>query len=332
MKNSIDKLKSLRDIQNKIIIGDTLSNLKKIPSNSINSIITSPSYFLKKSYESDESFMSYMEFHNNVIVECKRILKKNGSIFWNVAQSVQDNEMIPLGAIFYKSFRDIDLYLKNWIIWKFEGGECPRSRLFGRYENVLWFVKDKKDYVFNIDDIRVPTKWVKDKRVRNEGKNPEDFWLLDERTNTEKLQNIKIKINKFKKLISTKTDNYIEQILMDELSRDIEIELDEMLSSKDKLINKNLKNNIWYINRVVNVSKKEKIKHPTKNITHPCPFPERLIERLIKMSSSKNDTVLDIFSGSGTVLHVANKLKRKWIGIDKEIEYCEIAEHRIKNY
>ena len=118
---------------------------------------------------------------------------------------------------------------------------------------------------------------------------------------------------------------------MDELTRDIEDQLNDMLDTKEKIMKKNLQDNIWHINRVVNISKKEKIKHPKTNKAHPCPFPERLIERIIKMSSNKNDLVLDIFSGSGTVMKVADGLGRKWCGIDKDKEYCEIARIRVKN-
>jgi len=96
----------------------------------------------------------------------------------------------------------------------------------------------------------------------------------------------------------------------------------------DQIINKNLDDNIWHINRVVNVSKSQKIKHPITGDAHPCPFPEELITRIVKMSSDENDIVLDIFSGSGTVFKVSDILNRKWIGIEKEMEYCEISDYR----
>ena len=303
-----------------------------LPDKSVQTIITSPSYFLKKEYENkNEIFDNYLENHRKIIKESKRVLKDNGAIFWNVAQTVHDNEILPLGAIFYDIFKKLNFFLKNWIIWKFEGGECPRNRLFGRYENVLWLVKRKDNFIFNIDDVRVPTKWLKDKRVRKDGKNPEDFWILDDRTNSEKLNLIKNKLSKYKNLISEKKKDYVNQVLMDELIRDVEDQLNDMLETKEKVLNKNLQDNIWHINRVVNISKKEKIKHPKTKKAHPCPFPERLIDRIIKMSSNKNDVVLDIFSGSGTVMKVANDLHRRWIGIDQSKEYCEIAKLRIKS-
>lgn len=332
LKDNKSKKYTKSIIQNKIICGETLSVLKKIPTCSVQTIVTSPSYFLQKEYENkSENFQDYLKNHKEIIKESRRILKNNGAIFWNVAQTVQEGEILPLGAIFYNIFKDLNFFLKNWIIWKFEGGECPRTRLFGRYENVLWLVKNKDEFIFNIDDIRVPTKWLKDKRVRNDGKNPEDFWILDDRKNIDKLNLIKSKLKKYKKLISEKKKDYVNQILMDEITRDIEDQLNDMLETKEKILNKNLQDNIWHINRVVNISKKEKIKHPKTKKAHPCPFPERLIERIIKMSSNKNDLVLDIFSGSGTVMKIANQLNRKWCGIDMDKEYCEIAEIRVKN-
>lgn len=166
----------LNDIKNKIIRGDALSVMRKIPSNSVTLIITSPSYEVGKEYETNGEFKEYLSFHEEIIKESKRILKKNGSIYWNVAQTPKNGEILPLGAIFYNIFKKHNFYLKNWIIWKFDGGLNCKKRLSGRYESVLWFVKDYNDFIFNLDDIRIPPKWKKDKRNNPKGKNPTDFW------------------------------------------------------------------------------------------------------------------------------------------------------------
>jgi DNA modification methylase len=330
-EKKIKKIDDIEAINKKLVCGETLSFLQKLPDNSVQQIVTSPSYFLGKSYEKSHEFDEYINEHVEIIKECHRVLKDNGSIFWNVAQTVINKEILPLGAIFYEKFKNESFYMKNWIIWKFEGGESPRTRLFGRYENILWFVKNNEDYIFNVDDVRIPAKWIRDKRVNPNGKNPEDLWVFDERSNEEKLSQIKEKMSKFKKLISEEAPDYVNQILMDELTRDIEFSIDEIIQSKENVVNKNLTDNIWHLNRVVNVSKAEKIKHPTTGVPHPCPFPESLIRRIIKMGSNEGDIILDIFNGSGTVPKVAEELNRGWIGVDKELDYCEISEYRIKN-
>jgi len=56
---------------------------------------------------------------------------------------------------------------------------------------------------------------------------------------------------------------------------------------------------------------------------------EKLLERIILASSRKGDLVLDAFCGSGTALSVAEKLGRRWIGIDNSEVAVQIAENRL---
>lgn len=62
---------------------------------------------------------------------------------------------------------------------------------------------------------------------------------------------------------------------------------------------------------------------------HPAPFPERLASDHILSWSNEGDIVLDPFSGSGTTAKMAKHNGRKYIGIEVNAEYCEIAEKRL---
>jgi len=77
------------------------------------------------------------------------------------------------------------------------------------------------------------------------------------------------------------------------------------------------------------VQGKERIKGTDGRASHPTQKPEKLLEIVIKASSDKGDLVLDPFMGSGTTAVVAKRLGRKWIGIEKEKKYINIAEARI---
>jgi len=57
--------------------------------------------------------------------------------------------------------------------------------------------------------------------------------------------------------------------------------------------------------------------------------PEALIERIILASSNKGDVILDPFSGSGTTVVVANKLNRKWVGIDISQLAISVTRYRL---
>lgn len=63
---------------------------------------------------------------------------------------------------------------------------------------------------------------------------------------------------------------------------------------------------------------------------HPAQKPLELIIKLIDCSSEENDVVLDPFLGSGTTAVACEILGRKWIGIEIEEKYCEIAKKRIQ--
>ena len=67
-----------------------------------------------------------------------------------------------------------------------------------------------------------------------------------------------------------------------------------------------------------------------ENTDHPTQKPEKLIAKLILASSKEGDIVFDPFLGSGTTSVVAKKLGRHYVGIEQELEYCCIAEKRLK--
>ena len=75
---------------------------------------------------------------------------------------------------------------------------------------------------------------------------------------------------------------------------------------------------IWYINSV------------RANDEHEAQFPVQLAERVIKLFSEEDETVLDPFFGSGTTGIAAINQNRKYIGIEKEEKYVELSKKKIK--
>lgn len=68
-----------------------------------------------------------------------------------------------------------------------------------------------------------------------------------------------------------------------------------------------------------------------RNITHPAPFPLQLVKDHIISWSNEHDIVFDPFMGSGTTGVACKNLNRKFIGIEKEQNYFNIAKERIEN-
>lgn len=70
---------------------------------------------------------------------------------------------------------------------------------------------------------------------------------------------------------------------------------------------------------------------PSKNNSHPAPFPTQLCENCIKLSTNENDLILDPFCGSGSTGVACKKTNRDFIGIELDEKYFNMAKQRIEN-
>lgn len=171
--------------------GDVSDCLEQIPDKTIQLIITSPPYNLGKEYENRRDIADYRKTQVPILKQLYRVLKKEGSLCWQVGNFVEEGEVYPLDIFYYPLFKKQGFKLRNRIIWRFGHGLHASKRLSGRYETLLWFTKSD-EYVFNLDDIRVPPKYPGKRHFKGPnkgkpscnplGKNPSDIWefLLEE--------------------------------------------------------------------------------------------------------------------------------------------------------
>ena len=166
---------------------DNLAFMSKLESGSMKLIATSPPYNIGKTYERRTPLERYIENQERTIAECVRLLHPGGSICWQVGNHVQEGEIFPLDIVLYPVFLRHGLKLRNRIVWHFEHGLHCSKRLSGRHETILWFTKGD-DYTFNLDPIRVPSKYPGKKHFKGPkagqlsgnplGKNPGDVWIF----------------------------------------------------------------------------------------------------------------------------------------------------------
>src|SRR6266542_2378582 len=147
--------------ESEVYCGDALKYLEKFPEKKFDLIITSPPYNVGKSYEVKETIERYLKSQEEIIKELVKVLSDRGSICWQVGNYVEKGEVFPLDIYYYNIFKKFDLKLRNRIIWYFGHGLHASKRFSGRYETILWFTKTD-DYIFNLDDVRVPAKYPSD--------------------------------------------------------------------------------------------------------------------------------------------------------------------------
>ncbi len=176
----------------RIEFGDCRELLKTIPDNSVTLVVTSPPYNIGKKYGkySDKiSLEEWKELINDVTKEIYRILKPNGSFFLNLSPIPlgNDKEILPLPYIGYDIMKENNFKIRNIITWTFNNMQNCTNRLSGRYENIVWGVKDLNNYIFNLDEVRIPYITKNDKRlVGGIGRNPTDVWYFDRVNNMTK--------------------------------------------------------------------------------------------------------------------------------------------------
>lgn len=169
--------------------GDCLTVLKKIEDGKFDLILTSPPYNVGKSYETKTSIEKYLDTQEEIIIELVRTLSDKGNLCWQVGNFVDKGEIFPLDIFYYQIFKRHGLKLRNRIVWHFGHGLHASNRFSGRYETILWFSK-KDNYIFNLDNVRVPSKYPGKLHFKGPkkgqpsgnplGKNPSDIWKIIE--------------------------------------------------------------------------------------------------------------------------------------------------------
>ncbi len=166
------------DFKNKLINGDCLEILKDIPNNTFDLIFADPPYNLQlkncltrpdrskvnavnDEWDKFKNFKSYDKFTIDWLRECKRVLKKDGTI-WVIGSY---HNIFRVGSI----IQDLGFWILNDIIWN-KKNPMPNfrgTRFTNAHETLIWASKsDKSKYTFNYqslkclnDDIQMRSTW-----------------------------------------------------------------------------------------------------------------------------------------------------------------------------
>ena len=179
-------------MQTNVIYLKSSESMSEVYDESVDLIVTSPPYNIDIKYGNktengkvtaskavkyaDNMVESaYREMLRTVFEECKRVLKKNGSIWINIKNRYNNGEII---TPFWIQEYFPEFTLKNLIIWNFDWGGSTNKRFSPRYEFVFWFTKDKNNYTFNISDVSIPAVNYRPDRYKTQLKNPSDVWNI----------------------------------------------------------------------------------------------------------------------------------------------------------
>ena len=226
-----------------------------------------------------KSMMSYLIMMAIRLLEMKRILKPTGSIYLHCDPTASHYLKLLMDTIFgRKNFR-------NEIIWSYTTGLHSAKKFFPKKHDVIFFYTKTNDYSFENpreDEISDATKKKYKKYLEKDGYTMLFRGIASAPSLHSRLYKSFTKRNGYEP-----SDTDIAYIFKPALLK-----------------------TVWNVHPLQNSRmNKEALGYPTQK-------PLKLLERIIKASSNPGDVVFDPFCGCATTMVAAEKLGRKWAGID----------------
>ena len=342
-----DYIKCKETITPCFVCGDSLSVLKTFPDNSIDCVVTSPPYYMKREYLAggigmEKNYQDYIENLLRVTNDIYRVLKPSGSFWLNIGDSYKNKQLLNIPHRVAIRMQDEQHWiLRNTIIWDKMKGAMSQSKdsLGNEYEPLFHFVKQKTGYYYDADAVRKKPREARIEHgavvsatgvsgVRYKRKIELSTELNDEQRKNayEALDNVlgmirKGKLSDFRMVIKGACQRVTNGNTIQLSGRAKELQEKGFYflfyNPKGSMIS-----DVWQI--VPEDTQGRKL--------HFAPYPEDLVKIPIALTCPKNGIVLDPFSGTGTTNYVAAMMNRKSIGIDMSMEYLEIAQERCEAF
>jgi site-specific DNA-methyltransferase (adenine-specific) len=280
---------------NAILQGNSWIVAKSLPSDYVQTIVTSPPYFGHREY-SDDSKLALQEFGREdepkqyvqklieLFDELKRVLREDGTVWLNLGDTYRKEQLLGIPWRVALALQDSGWYLRSEIIWNKPNAmpSSVKNRPTTAHEHVFLLAKSK-DYFYNADAIREPHVTFTENSKMKGGRNH-----FGKRNGTPESG----KNGGSHNLHDGRWDQAFHP-----LGRN--------------------KRTVWDISL-------GKFRD-----AHFAVFPEELVKNCILASTKEQDIVLDPFMGSGTTACVAKKNGRNYLGIELVSKYIKIAEKQL---
>ncbi len=326
---------------NQLILGDCLEVLKKIETASVDLIYLDPPFFSNRNYEviwgdvgEIRSFQDrwsggidhYIAWLKDRVEEMHRILKPTGSIFLHCDWHANAHIRV---YILEKVFGEENF--RGEIIWQRHNSHNDARKKIAVLTDTIWYYSKSEKFSYH-PIYSEHSEEHKQSFYTHDDKDGRGLYALDNIASPNPRPNMMYEWMGFPyPLKGWRYEKETMQKLHDEgriyypLKKDGSFDVMKRPRLKRYLKEQkgNLLGNIW--TDILNVQA-----HSKQRIGYPTQKPEALLERIIQCASNEGDTILDPFVGGGTTVIVAEKLKRRWIGVDQSVAAIKVSELRLQ--
>jgi DNA modification methylase len=251
--------------------------------------------------------MAYLAMMAPRLIELHRVLKVTGSIYLHCDPTASHYLKILLDAIFSPQ------YFRNEIIWQRTSAHANVLQKFGAVHDTLLFYSKGDSFIWNQQYLPYDEEYLDTffDQVDADGRK---YFRRDLTASMSRAS--KGQLYEWKGVRPPPSRCWaMTQDKMDEFDAQGKIHWPKKIGGMPrlKLYPEDMPGvalkDIWSDIRTMHNLSSERLGYPTQK-------PESLLERIVQASSNEGDVVLDPFCGCGTAVSVAQRLKRKWIGID----------------
>lgn len=170
--------------------GDSVQLLDQLVDGTVDLTFTSPPYNIGKEYERVLPLDEYVAWCSTWMNKLYRVTAPDGSFMLNLGYVEFPGRAKNL-PLTYLLWDKTPFFLVQEIVWNYGAGVAAKFSLSPRNEKVLWFVKSRDQYTFNLDDIRDPDVAYPNQKKKGKlrcntiGKNPSDVWQIAKVTSGE---------------------------------------------------------------------------------------------------------------------------------------------------
>lgn len=271
--------------------------------------------------DNDSDQLAYLTMMTPRLVALHRALKPTGSLYLHCDPTASHYLKLVLDSIF-----GIDKF-ETEIIWQRSTGKALSTRRLPNNHDVILVYRKGDDATWNVDDMFMPyDEDALDEKTEDKYKHRDADgrrYTLGDLTNPnpnrpnltyEFLGHTKVWRWRKERMMLAHREGLVVQPSPGAVPR-LKRYLDEQ---RGKPLG-----DVWTDIPPLNSQAKERLPYPTQK-------PLALLDRIIRASSTKGDVILDPFCGCGTTVEAAERLGRRWIGIDIARKAVEVIEGRFE--
>ncbi len=265
----------------------------------------------------ENDMMAYLVMMGNRLLELHRVLKPNGSLYLHCDPTASHYLKMVLDAIFGV------INFRNEIIWQRTNVHNDSKTWSSVNDNIFYYTKSSK-FTWNSQYVPHSEEHLKAKYGNSDPDGRR--YTLSDMTSPNPRPNMMYEWRGFS---SPPNGWRYSQETMAKLDAEGRVWYPSDKSKRPRLkryldeMQGTLLGNVWTDINPINSQAAERLGYPTQK-------PLALLERIISASSNPGDVVLDPFCGCGTAVHAAQKLDRRWIGIDITPLAIHLIEKRMK--